>query len=550
MQHDRDLTRAKRAALHASRPDTAAFVEAAASRDALESVADSLGKIAAKDDSPDQLAVTNEVKISVNGGAATTYRGPKGDVGPTGPTGPVGPRGLSGPRGPKGEQGEPGEQGDEGPQGESIEGPEGPAGKDGKDGTDGRPGPVGPRGPKGSDGAPDTGPQIAEKLNASPGTVDYRVLKNVPVAMFDEKKSGGTIGRGGATAFTGLTDAPTSYSGAGSKFVKVNAGATALEFVTVSASGDVVGPASATDNAVVRFDATTGKLVQNSAITVGDAAAGALAVTTVGDYATNFSNSGGDGYGFSFTGSNGTTSASEGGYFLVTAGNASTSGTSANGGGLVLTSGNGFSSGLGGSFDITTGAGGATGQGGPLYIQAGAGGATSGTGGIIQLRAGAGTAGNASGGSVYLRPGAKHGSGTSGDVVIYNPDDINFQVNVRTTGLTADRVLTVPDATGTLALTSDLAYTVATQTAATRNETATSGEKVILCDTTSNSITVNLPTAVGNTAKFHIKKIAAANTVTVDGATTETIDGSLTAAWTPVNVSYTLISDNVNWRII
>lgn len=28
-------------------------------------------------------------------------------------------------------------------------------------------------------------------------------------------------------------------------------------------SGDVVGPASATDNAVVRFDLTTGKLVQN-----------------------------------------------------------------------------------------------------------------------------------------------------------------------------------------------------------------------------------------------------------------------------------------------
>jgi len=35
-------------------------------------------------------------------------------------------------------------------------------------------------------------------------------------------------------------------------------------------SGDVVGPASATDNAVVRFDGTTGKLVQNSAVTIAD----------------------------------------------------------------------------------------------------------------------------------------------------------------------------------------------------------------------------------------------------------------------------------------
>lgn len=36
------------------------------------------------------------------------------------------------------------------------------------------------------------------------------------------------------------------------------------------ASGDVVGPASATDNAIARFDAATGKLIQNSAATVSD----------------------------------------------------------------------------------------------------------------------------------------------------------------------------------------------------------------------------------------------------------------------------------------
>lgn len=36
------------------------------------------------------------------------------------------------------------------------------------------------------------------------------------------------------------------------------------------ASGDVVGPASATDNAIVRFDGTTGKLVQDSVVTIAD----------------------------------------------------------------------------------------------------------------------------------------------------------------------------------------------------------------------------------------------------------------------------------------
>jgi hypothetical protein len=48
----------------------------------------------------------------------------------------------------------------------------------------------------------------------------------------------------------------------------------------VSGFGDVTGPASSTDNAIARFDSTTGKLLQNSVVTVGDT--GAVAgVTTL-----------------------------------------------------------------------------------------------------------------------------------------------------------------------------------------------------------------------------------------------------------------------------
>jgi hypothetical protein len=39
---------------------------------------------------------------------------------------------------------------------------------------------------------------------------------------------------------------------------------------TAGGSGDVVGPASSTDNALVRFDSTTGKLIQNSVVIVAD----------------------------------------------------------------------------------------------------------------------------------------------------------------------------------------------------------------------------------------------------------------------------------------
>jgi len=42
-------------------------------------------------------------------------------------------------------------------------------------------------------------------------------------------------------------------------------------WVTVTpGTGDVVGPASATDNAISRFDGITGKLIQNSLVTIGD----------------------------------------------------------------------------------------------------------------------------------------------------------------------------------------------------------------------------------------------------------------------------------------
>lgn len=48
------------------------------------------------------------------------------------------------------------------------------------------------------------------------------------------------------------------------------AGSSSTWAVTGGGSGDVVGPGSATDNAIARFDSTTGKLIQNSAVAVDD----------------------------------------------------------------------------------------------------------------------------------------------------------------------------------------------------------------------------------------------------------------------------------------
>lgn len=73
--------------------------------------------------------------------------------------------------------------------------------------------------------------------------------------------------------FVDLNDAPASYTGQAGKVVAVKSTEDGVEFITNtggSGSGDVTGPASSTDNAIARFDSTTGKIIQNSSATVSD----------------------------------------------------------------------------------------------------------------------------------------------------------------------------------------------------------------------------------------------------------------------------------------
>lgn len=57
-----------------------------------------------------------------------------------------------------------------------------------------------------------------------------------------------------------------AVTGTGTNCVLVNGSSAACS----NGSGDVVGPSSATDNAIARFDSTTGKLIQNSLVTIDD----------------------------------------------------------------------------------------------------------------------------------------------------------------------------------------------------------------------------------------------------------------------------------------
>lgn len=75
---------------------------------------------------------------------------------------------------------------------------------------------------------------------------------------------------GNAATATALASAPSLCS-TGNYPLGVDAQGNAQGCTSAGAgSGDIVGPASSTDNAIARFDGTTGKLLQNSAATVSD----------------------------------------------------------------------------------------------------------------------------------------------------------------------------------------------------------------------------------------------------------------------------------------
>lgn len=102
---------------------------------------------------------------------------------------------------------------------------------------------------------------------------------SIPMTAISDSTAAGraVLGAASATAQTALFDVFTSgakglapASGGGTtNFLRAD-GTWAAPAGGGGGSGDVVGPASATDNAIARFDSTTGKLIQNSGATLAD----------------------------------------------------------------------------------------------------------------------------------------------------------------------------------------------------------------------------------------------------------------------------------------
>ena len=91
---------------------------------------------------------------------------------------------------------------------------------------------------------------------------------------------------------------------------------------------------------------------------------------------------------------------------------------------------------------------------------------------------------------------------------------------------------------------------IKTTTSSTYN--VLSQDNVILCDCSSNAITVNLPAAASSTNReLNIKKIdSTGNAVTVDGDSTDTIDGQLTKIISSQWSNMQLVCDGSGWYIL
>jgi hypothetical protein len=97
-------------------------------------------------------------------------------------------------------------------------------------------------------------------------------------------------------------------------------------------------------------------------------------------------------------------------------------------------------------------------------------------------------------------------------------------------------------------------YTVVTSSSTSYTETATSGDKVIiLTSSTSATVNVTLPSAVGNTARLTFKRSSTAGfiySLVIAATASQTIDGSATFTAPLQYTAITLISDNANWFVI
>ena len=128
------------------------------------------------------------------------------------------------------------------------DGRDGSNGSDGRNGRDGKPGRDGVNGKQGIPGTPGKdGVDGVDGVSVTDASIDFDGSLVISLSSGQQINVGEVV--------------PPELE---RQLVELRQGGSA------GSSGDVAGPTASTDNAIVRFDGTTGKLVQNSVVTIGD----------------------------------------------------------------------------------------------------------------------------------------------------------------------------------------------------------------------------------------------------------------------------------------
>lgn len=83
----------------------------------------------------------------------------------------------------------------------------------------------------------------------------------------------------------------------------------------------------------------------------------------------------------------------------------------------------------------------------------------------------------------------------------------------------------------------------------TTSYTLTTSDCTVIFNTTSGALIATLPTAVGSSVIYNVKRSGASN-LTINTTSSQTIDGDTTAVLIVSNTSLQLHSDGSNWRVI
>ena len=112
----------------------------------------------------------------------------------------------------------------------------------------------------------------ADGTNWVATTATYPATTSVSQILYSSATNvvGGITTANNGTLITGATGIPSVLANGTTGQVLTATTGSPPSWVAPATAGDVVGPGSSTDNALVRFDSTTGKLIQNGVITEDD----------------------------------------------------------------------------------------------------------------------------------------------------------------------------------------------------------------------------------------------------------------------------------------